>query len=91
LTKTLIRGALLDVVRSLGNDIDWFTILQFIDKRILADKAEPYGGLPHDVGIKWLKEILPQQKETLQGKPSSNPLQKTYPTKLSFGLLPILR
>ena len=66
LTETLLRRALLSVVWSLGDDIDWFTVLQFIEKRILADEAEPYGGLPPDIGLKWLTEILPAEKETIQ-------------------------
>ena len=66
LTETLIRSGLLSIVYSLGDDIDWFTVRQFIDRRILADKIEPYGGLPPEVGQQWLKDILPEQKETIQ-------------------------
>ena len=66
LTEILLRRGLLSIVYSLGDDIDWFTVLQFIDKRILADKVEPYGGLPPKVGLKWLTEILPTEKETIQ-------------------------
>jgi len=57
---------LFSIVYSLGDDIDWFTVGQFIDRRILADKVEPYGGLPPTVGQEWLKELLPAQKETVQ-------------------------
>lgn len=66
LTETLIRRALLSTVYSLGDDIDWFTVEQFIDRRILADNTEPYGGLPPNVGQEWLKDLLPAQKETVQ-------------------------
>lgn len=66
LTETLIRRGLLSVVYSLGDDIDWFTVRQFIDRRILADKIEPYGGLPPEVGHQWLKDFLPGQKEKVQ-------------------------
>jgi len=66
LTETLIRRGLFSIVYSLGDDIDWFTVGQFIDRRILADKVEPYGGLPPTVGQEWLKELLPAQKETVQ-------------------------
>jgi hypothetical protein len=66
LTKTLIRRGLLSIVYSLGDDIDWFTVQQFIDKRIFADKTEPYGGLPPIVGQVWLKNLLPKQKNTVQ-------------------------
>jgi len=66
LTETLIRRGLLSIIYSLGDDIDWFTVGQFIDRRILADKVEPYGGLPPNVGQEWLKNLLPSQKETVQ-------------------------
>ena len=39
---------------------------QFIDRRILAEKTEPYGGLPPTIGQEWLKNILPNQKEMVQ-------------------------
>lgn len=66
LTEVLIKRGLLAVVYSLGEDIDWFTVLQFIDVRILANGVEPYGGLPPTEGIQWLKDILPQQKQLIQ-------------------------
>jgi hypothetical protein len=66
LTETLIRRGLLLIVYSLGDDIDWFTAGQFIDRRILADNVEPYGGLPPSEGQEWLKKLLPAQKETVQ-------------------------
>jgi hypothetical protein len=66
LTETLIRRGLLAVVYSLGDDIDWFTVGQFIERRILADNVEPYGGLPPKVGQEWLMNILPGQMETVQ-------------------------
>lgn len=66
LTEILLRRPLLAIVYSLGDDIDWFTVGQFIDKRILAEKVEPYGGLPPNVGQDWLKQLLPAQKETVQ-------------------------
>ncbi len=66
LTEALIRRGLLSVVYSLGDDIDWFTVEQFIEKRILAEKVEPYGGLPPTVGQEWLKNLLPTQKEMVQ-------------------------
>jgi hypothetical protein len=66
LTETLVRRGLLAIVYSLGDEIDWFTVKQFIDTRILAKKTEPYGGLPPEIGQKWLKDILPRQKEKIQ-------------------------
>lgn len=66
LTENLLRRGLLAIVYSLGDDIDWFTVLQFIEFRILKENVEPYGGLPPEVGQRWLKEILPQQKDTIQ-------------------------
>jgi len=66
LTESLMRRGLLSIVYSLGDDVDWFTVKQFIDMRILADKVEPYGGLPPSVGQEWLKCLLPAQKEIVQ-------------------------
>lgn len=66
LTETLIRRGLLCIVYSLGDDIDWLTVEQFIERRILADNVEPYGGLPPNEGLEWLKELLPAQKEIVQ-------------------------
>jgi len=62
LTETLLRRGLLSIVWSLGENIDWFTVKQFIDRQILDDKTEPYGGLPPTVGEEWLKKFLPDQK-----------------------------
>ena len=66
LTEVLIRRGLLSIVYSLGDDIDWNTVRQFIESRILANNAEPYGGLPPNEGQEWLKELLPAQKELVQ-------------------------
>ncbi|RZK36315.1 MAG: hypothetical protein EOO57_07440 [Hymenobacter sp.] len=66
LTEIIFRRGLLSIVYSLGEDIDSFTVLQFIEVRILTDEAEPYGGLPPAIGLKWLTDILPMQKETIQ-------------------------
>jgi hypothetical protein len=66
LTEALIRRGLLSIVYSLGDDIDWFTVRQFLDIRILADDIEPYGGLPPMDGQEWLKNLLPNQKDTVQ-------------------------
>lgn len=66
LTETLLRRGLLCIVYSLGDDLDWFTVGQFIDRRILADNVEPYGGLPPKEGLDWLKNLIPKQKETVQ-------------------------
>lgn len=66
LTEKLIRRGLLSIVYSLGDDIDWFTVKEFIEKQILSDKADPYGGLPPIEGQIWLKSLLPSQKEVVQ-------------------------
>ncbi|MFB9108557.1 hypothetical protein [Flavobacterium gyeonganense] len=66
LTETLLKRPLLAIVYSIGDDIDWFTVKQFIDKRILAKNAEPYGGLPPEPGLLWLEKLLPNQKEKVQ-------------------------
>ncbi len=66
LTEVLIRRGLLSIIYSLGNDLDWFTIGQFIDKRILANNVEPYGGIPPFEGHEWLRNLLPAQKEIVQ-------------------------
>lgn len=66
LTATLLKRPLLAIICSIGDDIDWFTVKQFIDRRILAKNAEPYGGLPPELGVLWLKELLPNKKEKVQ-------------------------
>lgn len=66
LIEILIRRGLLCIVYSLGDDIDSSTVLEFINRRILLDEVEPYGGLPPDVGIKWLADILPTLQDTVQ-------------------------
>lgn len=66
LTEALIRKGLLAIVSSFGDNIDWYTVQQFIDQRILSDKITPYGGLPPEVGQQWLKDILPEKKESVQ-------------------------
>lgn len=66
LTEILLRRGLISIVYSLGDDIDWYTVLEFIKKRILADNLQPYGGLPPDVGLMWLTIILPKEKMIIQ-------------------------
>jgi hypothetical protein len=66
LTETLLRRGLLLIVYSLGEDIDWLTVKQFIDRRILDINVKPYGGLPPIIGQNWLKNILPNQKVLIQ-------------------------
>jgi hypothetical protein len=66
LTEKLTRRGLLSTVYSLGDDIDWFTVKQFIERRILSDKSEPYGGLPPTEGQLWLRNLLPSKKDIIQ-------------------------
>jgi hypothetical protein len=66
LTDVLIRRGLLSIVYSIGDNIDWITVRQFIDFRILAQDAQPYGGLPPVVGQVWLSDFLPRQKDSVQ-------------------------
>jgi hypothetical protein len=66
LTEELIRRGLLSIVYSWGDSIDNEHVLDFIQERILAVNAEPYGGLPPDVGMRWLTDILPAQQNTIQ-------------------------
>jgi len=66
LIEILIRRALLAVVYSLGDDIDCLTVKEFLDKKILSNNAEPYGGLPPELRLKWLQNSLPQQKNIVQ-------------------------
>ena len=66
LMETLMKRGLLAIVYSLGADIDWFTVGQFIDKRILSDEVEPYGGLPPEIGQVWLKNLVTFHKELVQ-------------------------
>lgn len=66
LIEILIRRGLLCIVYSFGDDIHSSTVLEFINRRILLDEVEPYGGLPPDVGIKWLADILPTLQDAVQ-------------------------
>jgi hypothetical protein len=65
LTSLLIRRGLLCIVYSWGDKIDSSDVFAFIEQRIFNNDS-PYGGLPHDVGVTWLKEILPSQTELVQ-------------------------
>ena len=66
LTPLLIQRGILSIIYSWGDELTALDILSFINLRILADAAEPYGGLPPESGIHWLKDILPNQEELLQ-------------------------
>jgi hypothetical protein len=66
LTSTLIRRGLLSIVWSMGDEITSDDVLAFIHHRILASDATPYGGLPPDEGLTWLKDALPLQKALIQ-------------------------
>jgi len=66
LTSTLIRRGLLSIVWSIGDEISSDDVLAFVHHRILASDAMPYGGLPPDEGLTWLREELPLQKGLIQ-------------------------
>ena len=66
MTEELIRRGLLCIVYSWGDNINSEEVLDFIRQRILAVGAEPYGGLPPDVGMRWLTDMLPTQQDAIQ-------------------------
>lgn len=66
LIQTLIRRGLMSIVYSIGDNIDYRDVLEFIKQRILADNVEPYGGIPSEPGLIWLRDILPTQYEIVQ-------------------------
>jgi hypothetical protein len=66
LVASLIRRGLLMIIWSIGDEITSDDVLAFIHQRILASDAMPYGGLPPDAGLTWLKEGLPANKALLQ-------------------------
>jgi hypothetical protein len=66
LTDILIRNGLLAIVYSLGENIDFDDVVNFVQHRILAVSAEPYGGWPQEEGIKWLSEILPESRDSVK-------------------------
>ena len=66
LTKELIREGLHCIVSSIGDDIDFNDVLNFIQIRILQNGIEPYGGLPPKEGVEWLTKILPNETELIQ-------------------------
>nr|WP_294794710.1 hypothetical protein [uncultured Mucilaginibacter sp.] len=66
LTNIIIRTGLLCIVMSLGDFVGFDDIVEFVQGRILAKGAEPYGGLPQEEGIKWLSEVLPKSRGTIE-------------------------
>ena len=66
LTEELLRRGLLCIVYSWGDNIDSEHVLDFIRERILAVDVEPYGGLPPNIGVRWLTDVLPTQQEIIQ-------------------------
>ena len=66
LTNILIRNGLLSIVYSLGDNIGFDAVTNFVECRILANNVEPYGGWPQEEGIKWLTEILPQTQNSVE-------------------------
>jgi hypothetical protein len=65
LTDVLIRNGLLSIVYSLGDNINFEDVINFVQQRILAKNVEPYGGWPQEEGIKWLSGVLPQNKDLI--------------------------
>lgn len=66
LTETLIRRGLLSIVWSIGDAITSDDVLAFVRYRVLESDAMPYGGLPSNEALIWLKEGLPAQKALVQ-------------------------
>jgi hypothetical protein len=66
LTETLVRRGLLSIVWSIGDAITGDDVLAFVQCRVLENDAMPYGGLPSDEGLTWLKESLPRAKALVQ-------------------------
>jgi hypothetical protein len=66
LTEELLRRGLLCIVYSWGDTIDSNEVFEFIQQQILAVDVSPYGGLPPEVGMKWLTGMLLSQKGTVQ-------------------------
>ena len=54
------------ILWSLGDDIDFSILKQFIDKRITAPNIEPYGGLPDNEGIEWLTKIIVNRNDLIK-------------------------
>jgi hypothetical protein len=66
LTEFMIRRGLKGIIYLISNEVNTSIVFDFIQQRICANGTEPYGGLPHDVGVKWLAEILPLQVNIVQ-------------------------
>ncbi len=68
LSLQLLDKPLLMLVWSFGDEINSETVTQFIDGYILSDKAEPYGGIPDDTALDWLKTYFNNNQEDVQRK-----------------------
>lgn len=68
LSSQLLTQPLLMLVWSFGDEINNETVTQFIDGYILSDKAEPYGGIPDDTAVDWLKTYFKNNQEDVQRK-----------------------
>jgi hypothetical protein len=66
LTDVLVRRGLLAIVYSLGDNIDFDDVINFVRYRILAKDREPYGGWPHDEGLIWLSDTLPECRDSIE-------------------------
>ena len=66
LTEQLLRQGLKMILWSLGDDIDYSILKQFIDKRIIAPEIESYGGLPDKEGVEWLTKIIVIQNDLIK-------------------------
>ena len=68
LSEELLAKPFLMLVWTFGDKINSKTVTQFIDGYILHEKAQPYGGLPGEKAVRWLKEYFAQNDEAVQRK-----------------------
>ena len=68
LTERLLSQPLLMMVWSFGDKINFETVTEFVEVHILNEKAEPYGGIPGDKAMKWLKEYFRKNENQVQKK-----------------------
>jgi hypothetical protein len=58
LMPILLRNGIHSLVMTFGHEVNAKDICLFINYNILNDEAEPYGGLPDEFGIEWLKNLM---------------------------------
>lgn len=66
LIEELLERPILMLYLSFGEKVENESIVRFVNNRLLAKDAEPYGGLPNKKAMKWLKNFIPKNPELVE-------------------------